>query len=334
MPDGRISNYLYVFTMRLDMYKTRTDMVRLGFEALYVLLLLYNMFIFLRKLVGKGRSYQKWRRIEIDSLSEIERRQRHLKQPEWIRMWNSLFTYFTYFDVIYFSLAIASIVLWLMYIRAAAVVDFALPPTEAEAGFIPKFFRVQKLLMDYTNVVALNTIFLSVKVFDFMNKSKHMNMLSNTLYSAKEDTFYFLIIFTIFLFGFVGMAFVLFGANSSEYNTIANSITTCFQITIGNFDYASIEAINAPMAAIFFFPFNILFVFILTNIFLAIINDSYEENQLSSEEKNSISLLQSIFYCMIPNQKQRVNKRKAAGLDKKSAQNDYLEVFEKLVVNL
>lgn len=54
------------------------------------------------------------------------------------------------------------------------------------------------------------------------------------------------------------------------------------------------------MAAIFFFPFNILFVFILTNIFLAIINDSYEENQLSGEEKESLSLLHSIFYCMIP----------------------------------
>ena len=37
---------------------------------------------------------------------------------------------------------------------------------------------------------------------------------------------------------------------------------------------------------------------------------------------------------MIPNEKQQSARRKSAGLDKKSAQNDYLEVFEKLVVNL
>lgn len=227
-PDGSVSNYLYVFTMRLDMYRTRSDLVRLGFEALYVLLLLYNMFVFLRRLVDKGRRYRQWRRLEVDSLSDVERRQRHQKRPEWVRLWHSLFTYFTYFDVVYFSLALASIVLWLLYIKGAAEVDFELPPTEADAGFIPKFYRVQRLLMNYTNVVALNTIFLSVKVFDYMNKSSHMNMLSNTLYSSKEDTFYFLIIFTIFLFGFVGMAFILFGANSNEYNTIANSVTTCF----------------------------------------------------------------------------------------------------------
>ncbi len=89
--------------------------------------------------------------------------------------------------------------------------DFSLPPSEENSDFIPKFYEVQRLLMNYTNVVAINTIFLSVKVFDYMNKSKHMNMLSNTLYSSKEDTFYFLIIFAIFLFGFVGMSYISFG---------------------------------------------------------------------------------------------------------------------------
>ena len=37
---------------------------------------------------------------------------------------------------------------------------------------------------------------------------------------------------------------------------------------------------------------------------------------------------------MIPNEKQKQNRRKSAGLDKRAAQNDYLEVFEKQVVNL
>lgn len=133
-------------------------------------------------------------------------------------------------------------------------------------------------MMNYTNVVAVNTIFLSVKVFDYMNKSKHMRMLSNTLYSAKEDTFYFLIIFSIFLLGFVGMAFISFGANLEDFNSIGNAVRKCFEITIGDFDYQALEETNEPMAVIFFFPFNILFVFILTNIFLAIINEAYEEN--------------------------------------------------------
>lgn len=132
--------------------------------------------------------------------------------------------------------------------------------------------------MDYTNVVAINTIFLSVKVFEYMNKSKHMQLLSNTLYTAKEDTFYFLIIFAIFLFGFVGMAFISFGTQVSDFSTLGDAVRKCFEITIGDFDYDSLEQTDSTMAVIFFFPFNILFVFILTNIFLAIINEAYEAN--------------------------------------------------------
>jgi hypothetical protein len=89
------------------------------------------------------------------------------------------------------------------------------------------------LILSYTNVVAINTIFLSVKVFDYMNKSKHMKMLSNTLYKAKEDTMYFLIIFTIFLFGFVGMSYISFGPYLSDFNSIGSAIRSCFEITIG-----------------------------------------------------------------------------------------------------
>lgn len=37
---------------------------------------------------------------------------------------------------------------------------------------------------------------------------------------------------------------------------------------------------------------------------------------------------------MIPNEKNKTKRRKTSGVDKKSSQNDYLEVFEKLVVNL
>lgn len=145
--------------------------------------------------------------------------------------------------------------------------------------------------MTYTNIVAINTIFLSVKVFDYMNKSKHMNMLSNTLYSSREDTFYFLIIFTLFLFGFVGMSFLSFGQYLEDYNSIGNAIRKCFEITIGDFSYEDLKGVNSVMAVIFFFPFNILFVFILTNIFLAIINEAYEANQLSSEDYDNINIL-------------------------------------------
>jgi len=261
-----------VYTMKLNQYKTGGDRVRLGFEIFYVLLLFINIGIFFYQLHTRNKKYSEWKRIEIDNLLQSEKRQRHQYRPECLRRCDALFSSFTYFDVIYFSLALTSIVFWIYYIDGASEVDFALPPTEENEGFIPKFWETSQLMINYTNVVAVNTIFLSVKVFDYMNKSKHMKMLSNTLYKAKEDTFYFLIIFSIFLFGFVGMAFISFGAQLSDFNSVGNAVRKCFEITIGDFNYEAMEGANQPMAILFFFPFNILFVFILTNIFLAIIN--------------------------------------------------------------
>ena len=153
------------------------------------------------------------------------------------RKCDAIFTTFTYFDTMYFTLALISIFFWIKYVNEASQIDFDLPPIVSGEEFIPKFYNVQKLLMNYTNVVAINTIFLSIKVFDYMNKSKHMNMLSNTLSSAKPDTFYFLIIFSIFLFGFVGMAYISFGAHLSDFNSVGNAIRKCFEITIGDFNY-------------------------------------------------------------------------------------------------
>lgn len=73
------------------------------------------------------------------------------------------------------------------------------------------------------------------------------------------------------------MSYISFGSHLESYNSIGNAVRKCFEITIGDFDYESLEKTDAFMAVIFFFPFNILFVFILTNIFLAIINESYED---------------------------------------------------------
>lgn len=102
-----------------------------------------------------------------------------------------------------------------------------------------------------------------------------MSLLLNTLYRAREDTFYFIVIFVVLMLGFVGMSYLTFGSHIDGFDTVGGAFRMCFQTTIGEFDYQSLAKVNEPMAAIFFFPFNILFIFILLNIFLAIINQTY-----------------------------------------------------------
>ena len=128
------------------------------------------------------------------------------------------------------------------------------------------------MFQKYTDIASFNTIFLSVKIFDFLNKSKQMRLLSNTLYRAREDTLYFIVIFITLMLGFVGLSYLSFGSSLAGYSTIPNAILSCFEMALGYFNYEDLSNVTPVMAAIFFFPFNILFIFILINIFIAIIN--------------------------------------------------------------
>lgn len=171
---------------------------------------------------------------------------------------------------------------------------------EDKLDYYSWYYFVLSLLSNLTNLVAFNTIFLSVKVFDYFNKSRQMSLLSNTLYRAREDTIYFIVIFVVLMLGFVGMAYVSFGTQLSGYHTVGDAIRMCFQITIGEFTYEELWRTNPTMAILFFFPFNVLFVFILTNIFLAIINQTYHEASSHAKdepEDERISLLNSFLFC-------------------------------------
>jgi len=106
--------------MLLNQYKTLMNKVRLGLECLYVILLLYNIFIFMKKVIKKNTQYKRFFKVEIDCLSEIEKKQRRQKRPEFLRKCDALFSAFTYFDMMYFSLAITSIIIWIMFIFKAA----------------------------------------------------------------------------------------------------------------------------------------------------------------------------------------------------------------------
>lgn len=89
--EGATDVTINVDTMRLNPYKKNSDFLRLAFEGLYILLLTYNIVIFVQGMRRKYDQYNRWKRIEIDSLTEIEKERRQMKRPEWIRKWTTIF---------------------------------------------------------------------------------------------------------------------------------------------------------------------------------------------------------------------------------------------------
>ena len=141
-----------------------------------------------------------------------------------------------------------------------------------------------------------------------------MKPLVNVLTFAKSDLMNFLIIFFCFLLGFMSMAFLSFGFFVKDFSTVRESFIVVFEISLPTYyDYSFLDQTSmfAPqMSMVFFLAITTMFLFFFTNIFLAIMMNSYQINigqfkKYQSADKakkpDEINLVKSFFYCIIQN---------------------------------
>jgi hypothetical protein len=165
----------------------------------------------------------------------------------------------------------------------------------------------------HTDLVAINTVFLSLKIFSYLNNFPGIKLLTTTLSRAREDTLYFILIFLVLILGFVGLSHLSFGAHLQGYSTLLSSLRMNFQLTLGDFDYAAVNRVDPVMSVLYFYPFSLLFVFILTNIFLAIINQTYKDTRESVQLEPDVSVLNSLFYWLARGEEESVELEKLPG---------------------
>jgi hypothetical protein len=134
------------------------------------------------------------------------------------------------------------------------------------------FYNGKELFDTYKIMLSLASICIA------FNLLSHIFMLNHCLADSKMEIIYFLIFYIILILGFVSVAHLTFGPFIKEYNTFGDAMVECFSIILGDFDYLALEEVNSFMAVIFFYPYNIMFIFILANMLLAIMNTAYIES--------------------------------------------------------
>jgi hypothetical protein len=109
-----------------------------------------------------------------------------------------------------------------------------------------------------------------------------MRPLVNVLTFAKSDLLNFLIIFFCFLLGYLSMGFLSFGYAVKEFSSVQESFVVVFEISLPTFyayEFLDKTARFAPAMSMFFFlSITIMFIFFFSNIFLAIMMNSYQIN--------------------------------------------------------
>ncbi|XP_036325003.1 polycystic kidney disease 2-like 1 protein [Rhagoletis pomonella] len=127
----------------------------------------------------------------------------------------------------------------------------------------------------YRNTLAICTFLVCIKIFKFISFNKTMRQFNATVSTCLRDLLGFSVMFGIVFLAYAQLGLLLFGNVHYDFRNFYESLLTMIRMILGDFDYEGIEAANHVLGPIYFLTYIFLVFFILLNMFLAIINDTY-----------------------------------------------------------
>ncbi|XP_056147434.1 polycystic kidney disease 2-like 1 protein [Lampris incognitus] len=247
---GAISSY-QIRTVKLIRYVAYWDYFILACELVFCLFILYYI---------------------VEEILEL----RIHKFSYFKSIWNIL-------DIVVILLAIVAII---FNVFRTIKVDNLLSKLLEHPDIYPDFEFLAFWQTQYNNMNAVNLFFAWIKVFKYISFNKTMTQLSSTLGRCAKDIMGFAIMFFIVFFAYAQLGYLLFGTEVDSFSTFVKCIFTQFRIILGDFDYDAIERANRVLGPIYFVTYVFFVFFVLLNMFLAIINDTYSEvkEELSSQK--------------------------------------------------
>merc|ERR1712139_474961 len=110
------------------------------------------------------------------------------------------------------------------------------------------------------------TVILMARFFKGFRGQPRIAVISKTLAVSSMDlVHYYYILATVFV-NFALGGYVLFGSQLHPWSTIQNSVHSAFAMTFGKVDYASIHAIAPMSAAVWFWTYIVIVVFVHFNM--------------------------------------------------------------------
>nr|ACN11624.1 polycystin-2 delta7 variant [Mus musculus] len=168
-------------------------------------------------------------------------------------------------------------------IRYVTAFDFFLAACEIIFCFFIIYYVVEEILEIRIHRLSYFRSFWNcldvviVVLFKFINFNRTMSQLSTTMSRCAKDLFGFTIMFSIIFLAYAQLAYLVFGTQVDDFSTFQECIFTQFRIILGDINFAEIEEANRVLGPLYFTTFVFFMFFILLNMFLAIINDSYSE---------------------------------------------------------
>lgn len=122
---------------------------------------------------------------------------------------------------------------------------------------------------------VIMTLFLTCGRLLFLSDFGRYSKLTATLYRSMPNILSFSFMFAILMCSFSMMAYLVFGTDLYDFRTFISSLFVLVEVIIGQLDYKSLSTTNRFLGPLFYMAFIFFVVFVLYNMFIVILNDSY-----------------------------------------------------------
>ncbi|KAF0304797.1 Polycystin-2 [Amphibalanus amphitrite] len=229
---------------------------------------------------------------------------RKQKMAYFSEFWNTL-------EFIKLILAITSIA---MYAMKNIYVHVALGNLFEKQG---EFINMQRMAAWNETFVFLIAFVCFVSILEVMHLLRfnaNMSMLALTLKRSTKELVYFSVTFCITFLAFAQFAFLAFGTSMNLYNNFMFTVENLCTHLLGDIDFETMYETHGGLGVCFYLAFVLIMTFIVLNMFLAILGDSFTDvKQELKEARNQYELLD---FCKgIVMDMLGMRRRPAAGLD-------------------
>lgn len=158
--------------------------------------------------------------------------------------------------------------------------------------------QMEKIYGDFESIAAkwvglrmfagLFAFTIMMRFFKSFRANARLSVVTETLARAGIDGIHFFLVFIIIFLCFVLTAHILFGHSHEAFDSLWDSMHTCFLVLMVDFDLWRMMDINYYFAMLWFWLFEILVFLILFNMLLAVVMDVYFQVKSGQQDAQPI----------------------------------------------
>ena len=195
----------------------------------------------------------------------------------WKKTWNVV-------DIVITALSITSLSL---YFARLVFLNSAVGKTREDHSKFVSFQYVVLLDEGVNAMVALVVLLINLKFLRMLRFNRKVSVLSSTMKVSANKLASFMLMFLVIFLAYCFLVYLVFGPVLEDYRSFIRCMVSMMSMVLGNFAFYDLVDVNAIIGPAVFFTFMVLFQFILINMFIGILCDSFNEVRYDSEKQGN-----------------------------------------------